>query len=62
MAQARACCSMASTASWPCTCPWSARTVVTCALAAAALAWAMEIDGADVVAGLESVADRRRTP
>jgi UDP-N-acetylmuramoyl-L-alanyl-D-glutamate--2,6-diaminopimelate ligase len=29
--------------------------VTTCALAAAALAWAMEIDGADVVAGLESV-------
>ena len=29
--------------------------VATCALAAAALAWAMEIDGADVVAGLESV-------
>jgi UDP-N-acetylmuramoyl-L-alanyl-D-glutamate--2,6-diaminopimelate ligase len=29
--------------------------VVTCALAAAALAWAMEIEGADVVAGLESV-------
>jgi UDP-N-acetylmuramoyl-L-alanyl-D-glutamate--2,6-diaminopimelate ligase len=29
--------------------------VATCALAAAALAWAMEIDGADVIAGLESV-------
>ena len=29
--------------------------VVTCALAAATLAWAMEIDGADVVTGLESV-------
>jgi UDP-N-acetylmuramoyl-L-alanyl-D-glutamate--2,6-diaminopimelate ligase len=29
--------------------------VASCALAAAALAWAMEIDGADVVAGLESV-------
>ena len=29
--------------------------VTTCALAAAALAWAMEIDGADVVAGLESI-------
>jgi UDP-N-acetylmuramoyl-L-alanyl-D-glutamate--2,6-diaminopimelate ligase len=27
----------------------------TCALAAAALAWAMEIDGADVIAGLEAV-------
>jgi UDP-N-acetylmuramoyl-L-alanyl-D-glutamate--2,6-diaminopimelate ligase len=29
--------------------------IATCALAAAALAWAMEIDQADVVAGLESV-------
>ena len=29
--------------------------VATCALAAAALAWAMEIDEADVIAGLESV-------
>ena len=29
--------------------------VVTCALAAAALAWAMEIEEADVIAGLESV-------
>jgi UDP-N-acetylmuramoyl-L-alanyl-D-glutamate--2,6-diaminopimelate ligase len=35
--------------------PLAGSRVVTCALAAAALAWAMEIDGADVIAGLESV-------
>ncbi len=35
--------------------PLVGRQVATCALAAAALTWAMEIDGADVVAGLESV-------
>lgn len=35
--------------------PLVGTSVATCALAAAALAWAMEIDGANVVAGLESV-------
>ena len=36
-------------------CPWSARGRPTCALAAAALAWALEIDRDAVVAGLEAV-------